>query len=241
MEHIGIPKFDPKNPLHQKLAEISKNCHQLKKEGKEPARNASHSDAGGKEIEKLEKENDELVKKLLGLNLNLKRHQIKINNMGKFGFKEINEQNWLEPDEVSKRFLEKDWLRHILAPKLLKAVPDDVQALFEIARGVFVYGYFFYPLYAVCERELFRVAEAAVSRKCKDMGGPNPKSSFEKKIKWLVDKGVIPEIDILAWDVIREMRNVAFHPEYPSIITPNMAMGSLERVSEKINALFGHV
>jgi len=52
MENVGIPKFDPKNPLHQKLAEISKNCHQLKTEGKE------------KEIEKLEKENDDLVKQL---------------------------------------------------------------------------------------------------------------------------------------------------------------------------------
>ena len=50
MEHVGIPKFDPKNLLHQKLAEISQKCHQLKSEGKE------------KEIEKLEKENDKLVK-----------------------------------------------------------------------------------------------------------------------------------------------------------------------------------
>ncbi|MGB9589827.1 MAG: hypothetical protein ACPL68_02980, partial [Candidatus Hydrothermia bacterium] len=55
MEHIGIPKFDPKNPLHQKLAEISQRCHQLKIEGKE------------KEIEKLEKENDGLVKKLFSI------------------------------------------------------------------------------------------------------------------------------------------------------------------------------
>lgn len=55
MEHVGIPKFDPKNPLHQKLAEISKKCHQLKNKGKE------------KEIEKLEKENNELVKKLFGI------------------------------------------------------------------------------------------------------------------------------------------------------------------------------
>jgi len=52
MEHVGIPKFDPTNPLHQKLSEISKKCHQLKTEGKE------------KETEKLEKENDELVKQL---------------------------------------------------------------------------------------------------------------------------------------------------------------------------------
>ncbi|MEO0022099.1 MAG: N-6 DNA methylase [candidate division WOR-3 bacterium] len=55
MEHVGIPKFDPKNPLHQKLSEISKKCHQLKLEGKE------------KEIEKLEKENDRLVKRLFGI------------------------------------------------------------------------------------------------------------------------------------------------------------------------------
>ncbi|HRD22802.1 MAG TPA: N-6 DNA methylase [Candidatus Hydrothermia bacterium] len=55
MEHVGIPKFDPKNPLHQKLAEISKKCHQLKAEGKE------------KEIEKLEKENDELVCELFNI------------------------------------------------------------------------------------------------------------------------------------------------------------------------------
>jgi hypothetical protein len=55
MEHVGIPKFDLKNELHQQLAEISKKCHQLKTEGKE------------KEIEKLEKENDELVCELFGL------------------------------------------------------------------------------------------------------------------------------------------------------------------------------
>jgi hypothetical protein len=49
MKHVGIPKFDPKNPLHQRLAEISKKCHQLKAQGNE------------KEIEKLEEENDKLV------------------------------------------------------------------------------------------------------------------------------------------------------------------------------------
>jgi methylase of polypeptide subunit release factors len=55
MEHVGIPKFDPKNALHQKLSEISKKCHQLKAEGEE------------KEIEKLERENDELVRELFGI------------------------------------------------------------------------------------------------------------------------------------------------------------------------------
>ena len=55
MEHVGISKFDPKNSLHQKLAEISKRCHQLKREGKE------------KEIEKLERENNELAEQLFDI------------------------------------------------------------------------------------------------------------------------------------------------------------------------------
>ena len=55
MEHVGIPKFEPKNPLHQKLTQVSKKCHQLKLDGKEG------------EIEKLEKENDEVVKRLFGI------------------------------------------------------------------------------------------------------------------------------------------------------------------------------
>lgn len=35
MEHVGIPKFDPNNELHKKLAQISTTCHRLKNEEKE--------------------------------------------------------------------------------------------------------------------------------------------------------------------------------------------------------------
>ncbi|MEO0150936.1 MAG: N-6 DNA methylase [candidate division WOR-3 bacterium] len=52
MNHIGIPKFDPKNQLHKELAEISKQCHKLKLEGKE------------EEIKKLEIKLDNLVLEL---------------------------------------------------------------------------------------------------------------------------------------------------------------------------------
>ncbi len=56
MEHVGIPKFDRNNQLHKKIVEISKKCHQLKLESKNT------------EIEKLEEENDKLVKALFGFN-----------------------------------------------------------------------------------------------------------------------------------------------------------------------------
>ena len=55
MENVGIPKFDPKNKLHQKLAYISMRCHQLKSENKDI------------EITKWERENEELIKKLFGI------------------------------------------------------------------------------------------------------------------------------------------------------------------------------
>lgn len=55
MEYIRIPKFNPENPLHQKLSDISIKCHQFKLEGKES------------EILQLENEDDELVKMLFGI------------------------------------------------------------------------------------------------------------------------------------------------------------------------------
>ncbi|OIO54064.1 hypothetical protein AUJ46_03990 [Candidatus Peregrinibacteria bacterium CG1_02_54_53] len=53
MQHIGIPKFDPKNKLHEKLSKLSKELHKLA------------ADRGNEvEIKKLEKEVDEGVTKL---------------------------------------------------------------------------------------------------------------------------------------------------------------------------------
>jgi hypothetical protein len=70
MKHIGIPQFDPKNKLHQQLASLSSKCHQLKAEyekEKEIGRIDLETLGREKEIWKLEKENDELVKKLFGI------------------------------------------------------------------------------------------------------------------------------------------------------------------------------
>jgi len=55
MEHVGIPKFDAKNKLHAKLAEISKRCHQLKNEEKQD------------EIIKLENSINEAVRQLFNI------------------------------------------------------------------------------------------------------------------------------------------------------------------------------
>lgn len=92
----------------------------------------------------------------------------------------ISQQNWLEPDDATKVFARispvtgaieptvgQDWLNDFIEPKLQESVPPDVQALFELARGAMVYGYFYYPLYYLGFLELARVAEAAAHHKCK--------------------------------------------------------------------------
>jgi hypothetical protein len=55
MQHVGIPKFDSQNELHQKLAQLSKTLHDLKENNKLD------------EITRLEKEVDDCVHKLFGI------------------------------------------------------------------------------------------------------------------------------------------------------------------------------
>lgn len=170
--------------------------------------------------------------------------------MTKHGFKEIDSDNWLEPDPIMKGFVRfdpvsgsihmegPDWVNALLEPGLSETVPDDVQALFEVARGAMVYGFFFYPLYTLSSEQLYRVAETAVKQKCIQLRETEGIRSFARRIKWLHAVGVIPDSDLIRWEAIRNLRNVASHPDKQSIITPGNAIGTLERLSELINSLF---
>lgn len=165
--------------------------------------------------------------------------------------KELREDNWLQPDEVMQSFVKlspgdvmetmvgEDWLRPILRPRLLDSVPEEVRALFEGARGALAYGYFYYPLYFLGAAELFRVAEAAVARKCEELAAPTSRRkfgpSFDENIKWLAARGVLQPQE---WDAIREGRNFASHLKTPAVITPATAISMLEGTADRINALF---
>lgn len=170
--------------------------------------------------------------------------------MTKFGFKEITQSNWLEPDPVLRGFIRisadgrsqgltgDDYLNHILKIKLFESVPVEVQALFEVARGAMVYGYFFYPLYTLAAEQLFRVAESAIVLKCKALGAPRSKDTLKKKIEWLIDQGNILGTELNRWEAIRSLRNATSHPNSQSIFTPGDAIRFLEGIAEQINSLF---
>jgi len=55
MNHVAIPKYESKNITHQKLSELSKTLHDLKTKNDQ------------REVEKYEKEVDQAVGKLFGL------------------------------------------------------------------------------------------------------------------------------------------------------------------------------
>ena len=54
------------------------------------------------------------------------------------------------------------WLSEFLKSQLEENVPEEIMRLFEVARGAAIYGYFFYPQYALAIGQLFRVAESAL-------------------------------------------------------------------------------
>lgn len=169
----------------------------------------------------------------------------------RLGIKRLTPENWLQPDESTLTFVRLDWetgrsrhptgeerLEELLEPRLSEHVPEDVQRLFEVARGAMAYGYFFYPLYSLAHEQLYRVLEAAVTHKWKAIGGPARKARLADKIDWLIERGVVQEQDRQLWHELRSLRNIASHPELQSISTPGQAAGALARTARHINQLF---
>lgn len=174
--------------------------------------------------------------------------------MTNLGFKKLTEDNWLEPDKNSSLFVSispidgqtqpitgNDWVRDILRINLTEEVSQEIQALFEVARGALVYGYFFYPLYTLAAEQLFRVVEAAVTLKCVALKAPSSIKNFQRKIDYLIKEKIISEREKEAWHAIRKLRNSASHALHQNIITPGMAIGNLYSIADKINALFRNV
>ena len=172
--------------------------------------------------------------------------------MSDFGFKTLSTENWLEPEwfmsaiktisptdgtpiEISRD----QWLNRFLKPQLHAVVPFEIRKLFEVARGAATYGYFFYPLYTLAGQQLYRVAEAAVSAKCKSLGAPPRKTKrFQDKISFLQTANVIPQEDWIWWDSIRQLRNHTSHPKTQTIVMPHDTLYDLSSVAKHINALF---
>jgi hypothetical protein len=166
------------------------------------------------------------------------------------GFKDLTPDNWDEPDEVSQAFIRLspvdgvvgmsggDWARAFLRVELSPGIPDEICDLFAAARGVLVYGWFFYPLFVLGEDQLHRVAEAAAKRRYRDLGGTRARPTFAEAIEWLVKRGAIRSDEERRWTAMRDLRNTGSHPDFQMLMPPGEALETLSIVADAVNELF---
>lgn len=166
------------------------------------------------------------------------------------GFKKLTSDNWLECDSgmsyfvrvrdgVATKITGEQWVEAFLAPTLHPSVPLEVRKLFEVARGAFCYGYFFYPLFALGIEQLYRVLETAARFRCSELGASaSTRHTFKWMINWLHLKGEIPNHHLLRWEAGRHLRNHSSHPEKQSIYFPTDAGNNVRFTAELIDELF---
>jgi hypothetical protein len=170
--------------------------------------------------------------------------------MNNLGFKQITPSNWMECDEVLTGFVKfspdgqtstipgEEYIKHILEPIISNSVPIEVKKLFEVARGIMVYGFFFYPLYAIGTEQLYRVIEAAVYHKCKELNVPKKVENYYDKIEWLLKIDAINEEESKRLHVARIARNISSHLESQMIILPFEAINSVKMAIKYIDILY---
>jgi hypothetical protein len=95
----------------------------------------------------------------------------------RYGFKRVSPANLLQPDDhrsYPSRLRGEKWVKECLKPELNSTVPENGAFLFEVARGSMIYGLFFLPLAALATEEGFRVLEAGVRHRCKQLSPMSP-------------------------------------------------------------------
>lgn len=170
--------------------------------------------------------------------------------MEKFGFKKLDENNWLEPDKAlnglhrvlpngsTRPILPNEWIEDIQKPKLDDLIPFEIQKLFEVARGTMIYGYFFYPIFTLASEQFTRVAETAMNIKCSELNCPKSKNTFRKKIDWLLQESVLSDASYKKWQSTVQLRNKFSHPSRQNIFNPAMAINLMDAIAKNINQLF---
>ena len=176
--------------------------------------------------------------------------------MSEATFKQLSLENWREPDPAHRAFGEfnpqtgerramtaERWAETILAVELDDTVPREVREMWSVARGLLLYGWYFYPLYALGDEQLHRVADAAVLYAYRHRGGPEDPAAktppnLHRRLSWLMSHGHIDPALRVRWDAIRELRNLGSHASRITLLMPGNVVGSLHLLAGEIDALF---
>jgi Domain of unknown function (DUF4145) len=177
------------------------------------------------------------------------------------GVKHLTIRNWLDPDPICLKFVNVNlatgerrpptgdgWAEQFLAVDLASTVPSQVRDMWQAARGLLLYGWFYYAIYAIGEHQLRRVADAAVLHRYQQADGPaNKKRGPEGELRWpdlmtrvdwLISADIIHAEKRARWDVIRDLRNETTHASIRHLTTPHEALRVLDLLAPEIDALF---
>lgn len=166
-----------------------------------------------------------------------------------YGFKKLTTGNWKQGDMLDSvfRMPEQMWVEATLKPQLTQKVPEEVRALFEVARALFTYSWFFYPMATSGAEQMHRVLEAGARERCRQLGlpleipnakGKSRPTNFATNIHQLTNAGAIDASDAIRWEATRSLRNWASHPQTQQILPPGMTLASLITNAEMLNRLF---
>jgi hypothetical protein len=141
--------------------------------------------------------------------------------IGSDGIKSLTVDNWRSVDPTPALLVELDpragyprpitperSAQYFLEPQLDSNVPAQIRTMFNVARGVMLYGSFFCPLYTLGTEQLYRVADAATWLRCRQLGKPLPagrpeREMFAERVRWLSLDPPTPEF-LAGWRALRE-------------------------------------
>ena len=167
-----------------------------------------------------------------------------------YGFKRLSLANLFEPNDhraYPSRLRGEKWVRECLKPQLDPGVPKDVSFLFEVARGSMIYGLYFHPLAALATEQGFRVLEAGVRHRCKELGLGKKKSGradgfpdtpYAELVDELHKAGKISDDKLEFWKAMVYLRNRFSHPTRACIRSRHEAVQQLTQIADLLNRLF---
>ena len=149
--------------------------------------------------------------------------------------------------QFPSRVSETAGIRACRKPQLARYVPDEVNALFEVARGSMIYGWLFYPLVTLASQQCHRVLETGARTRCEQLGiqcvrrlrnGRMLDVAFADLIQRLTERNTIPRGDVRRWEAQRWLRNKSSHPKSQSIYSAGDGLTILESTAELLNRVF---
>lgn len=163
--------------------------------------------------------------------------------------KRITSQNWLEHDTAGAPANTdlQSWRETFLVVMLGEGVPQEVAAMFEAARGCFLYGWFFSPLVVLGVEHCYRVLEAGVRVRCAQLGlpvflrdrqGKEHALSFVHNLRQLTAHGAIDQADAVLCRQAGELRDWAASPKHGNQLEPEHVATAFTRAATLLNKLF---